>query len=155
MPFWFFGGLGSTNKSAIPLLFSSCLTLVVSSPPCALLHLSSHLKLCGRSGRSCFLSPPALLDYNESPDTPFFQGMTQLISWPDGERYSCSLQYLIVVSLLFSLESTLVLSRTRGILSHQSILTHRFHQFPLRNLCSLIMLTVSSLVFAATETAFF
>ena len=41
-----FAGLGSTNKSAIFLLFSSCLTL----------FLSSHLKLCGRSGRNCLLS---------------------------------------------------------------------------------------------------
>ena len=34
-------------------------------------------------------------------------------------------------------------------------LTHRFPRFPLRNLCSLVMLAVSSLVFAATDTAFF
>ena len=32
-----FAGLGSTNKSAISLLFSSCLTLVLSSPPSFLL----------------------------------------------------------------------------------------------------------------------
>ena len=40
-----FAGLGSTNKSAIFLLFSSYLTLVLSSPPCSLLHLSCYLKL--------------------------------------------------------------------------------------------------------------
>ena len=40
-----FAGLGSTNKSAISLLFSYYLTLVLSSPPCPLLHLSSYLKL--------------------------------------------------------------------------------------------------------------
>ena len=51
-----FDGLGSTNKSAISLLFSYYLTLVLSSPLCPLLHLSSHLKLCGRSGRNCLLS---------------------------------------------------------------------------------------------------
>ena len=51
-----FAGLGSTNKSAIFLLFFSCLTLVLFSPPCPLLHLSSYLKLCGRSGRNCLLS---------------------------------------------------------------------------------------------------
>ena len=62
-----FAGLGSTIKSAISLLFSYYLTLVLSSPPCPLLHLSSYLKLCGRSGRNCFLSPPVLLDYNGSP----------------------------------------------------------------------------------------
>ena len=36
----FFAGLGSTNKSAIFLLFSYYLTLVLSSPPCPLLRLS-------------------------------------------------------------------------------------------------------------------
>ena len=35
-----FAGLGSTNKSAISLFFSYYLTLVLSSPPCSLLHLS-------------------------------------------------------------------------------------------------------------------
>ena len=44
-----FAGHGSTNKSAISLLFSYCLTLILSSPSCPLLHLSFHLKLCGRS----------------------------------------------------------------------------------------------------------
>ena len=48
----------------------------------------------------------------------------------------------LVVSLLLSLVSTLVLSRTGGVLSHQSILTHRFPRFPPRNLCSLVMLAV-------------
>ena len=48
-----FAGLGNTIKYAIFLLFFSCLTLVLSSPPCSLLHLSCYLKLCGRSGRNC------------------------------------------------------------------------------------------------------
>ena len=39
-------------------------------------------------------------------------------------------------------------------LSLQSSLTHRFPRFPLRNLCSLVMIAVSSLVFAATDTAY-
>ena len=51
-----FAGLSSTNKSAISLIFSYYLTLVLSLPPCPLLHLSSYLKLCGRSGRNCLLS---------------------------------------------------------------------------------------------------
>ena len=79
-----FAGLGS-NKSAISLLFS-ILTLVLSSPPCPLLHLSSYLKLCGRSGRNCLLSPPVLSDYNGSPDTRFSHGRMRLMSWPDEER---------------------------------------------------------------------
>ena len=149
-----FAGVGSTNKSAISLLFSYYLTLVLSSPPCPLLHLSSYLKLCGRSGRNCLLSPPVLLGYNGSPDTSFSRGTTRLMGWLDRERYSYPLLSL-VVSLLLSLVSTLIFSRTGDVLSLQSILTHRFPQFPLRNLCSLVMLAVSSLVFAAMDTAFF
>ena len=75
-----FAGLGSTNKSAISLLFSYYLTLVLSLPPCPLLHLSSYLKLCGRSGRNCLLFPPVLSGYNGSPDTHFYRGTTQLMS---------------------------------------------------------------------------
>ena len=75
------------------------------------------------------------------------------MSLPDGERYLRPPQSL-VVSLLLSLVSTLVLSRTEGVLSHRNSLTHRFPRFPPRNLCSLVMLAVSSLVFAATDTAF-
>ena len=149
-----FAGLGSTIKSAIFLLFSSCLTLVLFSPPCPLLHLSSYLKLCGRSGRNCLFSPSVPLDYNGYPDTRFSRGTTQLMSWPDGVRYLRP-PLSLVVSLLLPLVSTLVLSRTGGVLSHRSILTHRFPRFPPRSLCSLIMLSVSSLVSAATDTAFF
>ena len=61
----------------------------------------------------------------------------------------------LVVSLLLSLVSTLVFSWTGGVLSLPNFLTHRFPRFPLRNLCSLVMLAVSSLVYAATDTAFF
>ena len=148
-----FAGLGSTNKSAISLLFSYYLTLVLSSPPCPHLHLSSCLKLCGRSGRNCLLSPHVLLDYNGSLDTSFYRKTTRLMSWPDGERCLHPPQSL-VVSLLLSLVSTLVLSRTGDVLSHRNSLTHRFIRFPPRNLCSLVMLAVSFLVFAATDTAF-
>ena len=155
-----FAGLGSTNKSAISLFFYY-LTLVLSSPPCPLFHLSFYLKLCGRSGRNCLLFPPALSGYNGSPDTRFSRGTTWLTSLPDGEHYLRPLQSLVVslllslVSLLLSLVSTLVFSRTGGVLSLRSILTHRFLRFSPRNLCSLVMLTVSSLVFAAMDTVFF
>ena len=80
-PFYtLFAGLGSTNKSAISLLFSYYLTLVVSSPPCSLLHFFSYLKLCGRSGTNCLISPPVLSGYNGSPDTSFSRETTWLIS---------------------------------------------------------------------------
>ena len=86
----------------MPLLFY--LTLVLSSPPCPFLHLLFYLKLCGRSGRNCLLSPPVLSDYNGSPDTGFYRGTTRLMSWADDERYSCLPQSLVVsfVSTLFS-----------------------------------------------------
>ena len=87
------------------------------------------------------------------PRTLVSRETTRLTSWPDGERYSCPPQSL-VVSLLF-LVRTLVFSRTEGVLSHQNSLIHRFPRFPPRNLCSLVMLAVSSLVYAAMDTAFF
>ena len=149
-----FAGLGNTAKSAIFLLFSYYLTLVPSSPPCPLLYLFSYLKLCGRSGRNCLLSPPVLSDYNGSPDICFSWGTTRMTSLPHEERCLRPPQSL-AVSLLLSLVSTVVFSRTGGVLSHRNFLAHRFPQFPLRNLCSLVMLAVSSLVFAAMDTAFF
>ena len=66
-----FAGLGNTNKSAIFLLFSSYLTLVLSSPPCPLLYLSSHLKLCGRSVRNCLFSPPVSIGLQWVPRHSF------------------------------------------------------------------------------------
>ena len=74
-----FAGLGSTNKSATSLLFSYYLTLVLSSPPCPLLHLSSYLKLSSRSGRSCLLSFPALSGCNGSPHICFSRGTKRLM----------------------------------------------------------------------------
>ena len=148
-----FAGFGSTNKSAISLLFSYCVTLVLSSPPCPLLHLSCYLKLCGRSGRNCLLSPPVLSGYNGSPDTRFSRRKTRLTSWPDGECYLRPPQSF-VVSLLLSLVSPFGFSRTGGVLSHRNSLTHKFPQFPPRNLCSLVMLAVSSLVYAGTDASF-
>ena len=147
-----FAGLSSISKSAISLLFSSYLTLALSSPPCLLLHLSSYFKLCGRSGTDCLLSPLVLSGYNGSPDTRFSRGTTRLMSCPDGEHYSRPPQSL-VVSLLLSLVSTVFSSRTGGVLSYLNSLIHRLPQFPLMNLCSLVTFAVCSLVFAATDIA--
>ena len=130
--FTIFAGLGNTNKSAISLLFFSYLTLVLSSPPCPLLHLSCYLKLCGRSGRN--ISRPVLSGYNGSPDTRFSGGTMRLMSWPYEERY-LRLPQSLSVSLLLPLVFTFVFSRTGGVLSHRNILTHRFPRFPPRNLC--------------------
>ena len=82
-----FAGLGSINKSAIFLLFSSYLILVLSSSSCSLLHLSCYFNL---SGRNCLLSPPVLSGYNGSLDTCFFRETAQLMSWPDRERDLCN-----------------------------------------------------------------
>ena len=124
-------GLGSTNKSADSLLFFY-LTRVLSSLPCPLLHHFSYLKLCGRSGRNCLVSPSVLSDYDGSPDICFSRRMTWLTSWADGKRNFHPLQSL-VVSLL-SLVSTVLFFRSGGVLSQQNSLTHRFPQFQPRNL---------------------
>ena len=75
------------------------------------------------------------------------------MSRPDGERYLCPLQSF-VVSLLLLLISTLLFFRTGGVLSHRNSSTHRVPRFPLRNLSSLVMLAVPSLVFSATNTTY-
>ena len=139
--------------TSLPLLFFFYLTLVLSSPSYPLLHLFFHLKLCGRSGTNSLLSPPVLSGYNGSPDTCFSQGTMNLMSWLDGECYLRPLQSL-VVSLFLSCISTLLFFWTGGILSHRNSLTHKFPQFPSRNLCSLVTLTVFSLIYTATDTAF-
>ena len=59
-----FAGLGSTNKSATALLFSSDLILALFSLPYSLLHFSFYLNL---SCRNCLLSPPVLSCYNGPP----------------------------------------------------------------------------------------
>ena len=120
-----FAGLGSTNKSAISFLFSFYLTLALSSPPCFLLHISFYLNVSGRSGRNCLLSSPVSSGYNGFPDTRFSLGTTRLMSWPNGERYLRPLLSL-VVSLVLSLISTFVFSRTGGVLSHRNSSAHRF-----------------------------
>ena len=148
-----FAGLGSTKKPSTSLLFSNYLTLVLSSPLGPLLHLFFYLKLSDRSSRNCPLSPPVVSGYNGSSNTRFFRGTTRLMRWPDGERYLRPLQSL-VVSLLLSLVSTPFFSRTGGVMSHLNSSTRSFPRFPPRNLCSHVMLAVSSLVYAGMDTAF-
>ena len=119
--------------TSLPFLFSnSCSVYAIPfSPP-------SSASNCGRSGRNCLLFP-VLSGCNGSPDTRFSLGTMLLISWPDGERYLCFLKSL-VVSLLLSLVSTFIFSRTGGILCLLNSLSHSFLQFQLSNLCSLVML---------------
>ena len=139
-------------------------------------HFSSLLLLSdSRSVLATLFSPPPFLLsqtlWQIWQELSFFSSCSIRLQWVPGHSFlpgndtadelarrgallapsaiPCSLSFLL------SLVSTLVLSRTGGVLSLQSILTHRFPQFPLRNLCSLVMLAVSSLVFAAMDTAFF
>ena len=140
-----FTGLGSTNKSAISHLFYY-LTLVLFSPPSFL--LSQTLWQIWQE-----LLSPALSDCNGFPRHSFLLGNNAAdelarqgaLLAPSG--IPCSLSSLIS-RIHFSF------TWTGGILSHQKFLIHRFPQFLLSNLCSLVMLTVSSLVFAAMDTAF-
>ena len=111
-----FAGLGSTNKSAIFLLFCYYLTLVLSSPPCPLLRLFFYLKLCGRSGRNCLLSP-VLSGYNGSPDTRFSRETTLLINWPDGVRHLRPPQPLVVSPLISRIHSFLFSNWRRTVSS--------------------------------------
>ena len=146
-----FAGLGSTNKPATSLLClsdsRSVLTALSSSPSFLLSQPLWQIWQELSSLSSCSIRLQWVLRHL------FLAGTTWLMSWPDGERYLFPLQSL-VVSLLLSLVFTLVFSRTGGVLFHRSSLTHRFRRFPLRNLCSLVMLAVFSLVYAATDTVF-
>ena len=123
-----FAGLGSTNKSTTCLLFSPYLTLVLSSPPSFLLPQTLWQKLPS-------LSCSTRLQW--VPDTRFFRGTTPLMSWPDWVRYLRPPQFLVVSLLL----STLVFSRTRGVLSHGNSSKHKCPRFSSRNFCSLCSLS--------------
>ena len=63
--------LVSAAPTSLPLLFSSP-SIWLSY--CPLLHLSFYLKLSGRSGRNCLVSPPVLSGYIGSPDSCFLPG---------------------------------------------------------------------------------
>ena len=121
-----FAGLGSTNKSAISLLFSYYPTLVLSSPPSFLLSQTlwqiwpelSSLSFC--SIRLQWVPGHSFLPGNDAADELARRGALLAPS-----AIPCSLLPFV---------STLVLSRTGGVLSHRSSLTHRFPRFPPRNL---------------------
>ena len=130
------------------LLLSDCRSIfsTLSSPPSFLLpqtlwQIWQELSSLSRSIRLQWV-----------PDIRFSQVTKQLMSWSDTEHYLHPLQSLVVF-LFLSLIFTLVFSWTGGILSHLNSSTHRFPQFPPRNLCSLVMLAVFSLIYAATDEA--
>ena len=70
----------SFSAEACAILHALCWSRQYQQSAISLLHLSAYLKLCGRSGRNCLLSPPVLLGYYGSPDTRFYRGTTRLMS---------------------------------------------------------------------------
>ena len=145
-----FAGLGSTNKSAISLLLlsdSRSVLATLSSPPS---FLSSQTLWQIWQGLSSLSSCSIGLQW-----VPGHSFLLRNDAADELARRGALLAPSSIPCSLFPLVSNLVLSRTGGVLSHLNFLTHRFPQFPPRNLCFLVMLAVSSLVFAATDTAFF
>ena len=145
-------GLSSTNKSATSFFLSFSLTLALFSPLCPLLRLSFYLNLIGRSGRNSFLFLSVLSGYKWVLGHTFFSGndaADELV-----RRGALLASSAITCSLSFPIYH-IHFSRTGGVLSHLNLLTPRFPLFPPRNLCSLVTLAVFSLVFAATDTAYY
>ena len=101
-----FAGLGSTNKSAIFLLFSSYLTLILSSPPCSLLHLSFYLNLCQKlfSLSSSFIRPQWVPGHLFLPDDDLADELARLGALLVSSAMPCSHFSLIsgIHSSLFS-----------------------------------------------------
>ena len=129
----------SDSRSILTSL-SSPLSLIL---PQSLWHIWQELfSLSSRFVRLQWVSGHSFLTGNDAAHELVRRG-AQLVPF----AIPCS------VSLL-SLVSTLVFSRTGAVLSHRNSLTHRFPRFPSRSLRSLVMLAVSSLVYAATDTAF-
>ena len=140
--------LVSPAPTSLPLLFSSYLTLALSSPPCPLLHLSFYLNLLQElSSLSCsirlqWVPGHSFLPCNDSADELARRGALLVPT-----AISCSLSPLIS-RIHFS-----VFSDWKHTVSSK-ILAHRLPRFPPRNLCSLFTLAVSFLVYAATDTVF-
>ena len=143
-----FAGLSNTNKSATSLLLLSDSRFVLVTLSSQTLwqiwqelysFSSCFIRLRGAPGHS-------FLPRNDVADELARRGALLLPSATSA--IPCSLSPLI------SHTHSCHFSDWRR-LSHRNSLTHRFPRLPPRNLCSLVMLAVFSLVFTATDTAFF
>ena len=145
-----FADLGSTNKSSTSLLFSSCLTLVLSFPPSFLLSQTLWQIWEKLSSLSC-----CSIRLQWVPRHSFLPGNDTAVELARWGALLAPSAIPCGLSLLLSLVSTFLFSRTGCVLSHRNSSTHRFPRFPPRNLCSLVTLAVFSFVCAAMDTAFF
>ena len=134
--------------TSLPFLFSY-LTLALSSPPRPLLHISFYLSVFwqGTVFSPCSIRLQWVFGHSFLLGNDVVDELARRGALLAPSAILCNLSLLLLVS-------TLVFSQTGGILSHLNSLTHSFPRFPLRNLCSLVMLAVPSLVYAAKDTAF-
>ena len=128
--------------------FRLFLSVLSSSPSFFLCHILWHIAY-GRNSLSSSFVP--FSDCNEHPATHFFQVKTRQMSWPCKVWCFSRLLPRIVLSpcLSYPLNYFLHWRRTASTRQFDTQVT----QHPLKNSSFLVMLAVSSLVFAATGIA--